>query len=304
MNVYWIDSYQEYDPALVDSVMNLFKNFYKPLLSELNLDFQVIDISSLVFGVDQISLDKKNIFNEKAIAYINCTNPSIETEIRQKHLYDIAIKSNNLSVLNYIHNFPLVDKNKLTAIALAKEIGLPTIETITLENSKAVKNLSEAIISKLGFPTIIKPVDMFGGIAVHVVYNEEQLVSILEILSFAKRKFIAQKKYSIVADCRIYIADFCFISCLKRIPQKASGLGNIAKGATAISYIPPVEIINKSIELAQKINANFLCIDWFELENGEFMFSEIETAGGFVQLPANERKLVAAKLFRWKQNDK
>ncbi len=303
MNVYWIDSYQEYDPALVDSVMNLFMNFYRPLLSELNLDFQVIDISSLVFWENQISLDKKNIFNEKAIAYINCTNPSVETEVRQKSLYDIAIKSNNLSVLNYIRNFPLVDKNKSKAIILAKEIGLPTIETISLENPKAVTNLSEEIISKLGFPTIIKPIDMFGGIAVHVVYDKEQLVSILEILSFANRKFIAQKKYSIVADCRLYIADFSFISCLKRIPQKINGLGNIAKGATAISYIPPVEVINKSIELAQKINANFLCVDWFELKNGEFIFSEIETAGGFVQLPANERKLVAEKLFRWKQND-
>ncbi|MGZ3768267.1 MAG: ATP-grasp domain-containing protein [Bdellovibrio sp.] len=303
MNVYWIDSYQEYDPELVESVMNLFKNSYQPLLNELNLNFQVIDIKALKFDDNHIIYDGKNILAEKAIAYINCTNPSIETEKLQKRLYDIAIKSKILSVLNYVSQSPLVDKNKLTIINLADELGIPTIPTIDLQNQKAIQKLTSEISNQFGYPVIIKPIDMFGGIAVHMVNNAEQLISILEIISFSQRNFIAQKKFQIKSDCRLYIADFKFIACLKRTPKDSSSLGNIAKGATASVFLPPQSVIESSIKIARKIKASFLCVDWFEIENGDFVFSEIETAGGFVQLSPNERLQVARKLFRWKAND-
>lgn len=303
MNVYWIDSYHEYDPDLVESVMSLFKNFYKPLLEEFKLTFQVVDIRSLIFGNDHIIHVGNNLLNEKAIAYINCTNPSLQTEILQRNLYDIAIRSKNLSVLNYISKKPLVDKNKLHILNLANEIGIPTVPTINLENPKAIKKLVNFIATELGYPVVIKPVDMFGGIAVHMVYTSEQLCSILEIIAFANRTFIAQKKFQIKSDCRLYIADFEFITCLKRTPKDNDSLGNISKGATSTVFLPPKKVIENSIKLARKINSSFLCVDWFELNDGEFIFSEIETAGGFVQLPPYERLQVAKKLFRWREND-
>lgn len=303
MNVYWIDSYQEYDPELVESVMGLFENSYKPLLKEFNLNFQVVDISTLEIEQDHIFYQGRDLLIENAIAYINCTNPSLETEKLQKKLYDLATKSKNLSVLNYFPRYPLVDKNKITAINLANELGISTIKTINLENAKANKKLTQEIESNFGYPVVLKPVDMFGGIAVQIVNSSEQFCALLEILTFCNRKFIAQKKFKIVSDCRVYIADFEFVSCLKRTPKDNSGLGNIAKGASSSVFLPPSIVIDDSIKLARKINASFLCVDWFELENGEYIFSEVETAGGFVQLPIPDRKMVAQKLFRWRPND-
>ena len=303
MNVYWIDSYREYDPELVESVMGLFKNSYKPLLKEFNLNFQVVDISALQIEQKHVFHEGCDLLSENAIAYINCTNPSLETEKLQKDLYDLATRSKNLSILNYYSQYPLVDKNKLTAIKLADELGIPTIETINLTDPKANKKLVQEIEASFGYPVVIKPVDMFGGIAVQIVNSAEQLSALLEILTFCNREFIAQKKFKIVSDCRVYVADFEFISCLKRIPKDSSGLGNIAKGATSSVFLPPPNIIADSIKLARKINSSFLCVDWFELENGDFIFSEVETAGGFVQLPTEDRRKVAQKLFRWRPND-
>ncbi|MFZ4402972.1 MAG: ATP-grasp domain-containing protein [Pseudobdellovibrionaceae bacterium] len=303
MNVYWIDSYKEYDPALVESVMGLFMNYYGPLLKEFKLNFQVVDITELQVEQNRIIYKQSDLLVEDAIAYINCTNPSLETEKLQKDLYDLAIKSKKLSVLNYFSQYPLVDKNKLIAINLALELGIKTIETINLENPKANKKIIHEIEDKFIYPVVIKPVDMFGGIAVQIVNNTEQLSALLEILTFCNRKFIAQKKLSIVSDCRVYIADFEFLSCLKRTPKNSAGLGNIAKGATTSVFTPPPNVIADSIKIARKINATFLCVDWFEMHNEGFIFSEIETAGGFVQLPEKDRKKVAQKLFRWRPNE-
>lgn len=303
MNVYWIDSYSEYDSELVNSVMALFQNLYTPLLAELNLEFKVVDINRIDFKTGEIIYNNVNLYDQNAIAYINCINPSSETEKKQLSLYETAIKSKKLSVLNYIKNYPLADKNKLFAIELAKNIGIKTIPTICLNHTKEVNTLASKILKELSLPIVIKPVDMFGGIAVHIINSKEQLISILEILNFSNRSFLAQKKLTIISDCRLYIADFRFLTCLKRIPQNNSSLGNIAKGASSIEFIPPEFVINYSIQMAKKLGAEFLCVDWFETESGEFIFNEIETAGGFVQLPNPGRQLVAKNLFRWKNNE-
>lgn len=304
MNIYWIDSYGEYDPELVNSVMELFEKSYRPLLKTYDLDFQVVDIKTIDFNKSKIICNGKDILNEKAIAYINCTNPVLETEKLQSSLYKVAIKSKWLSVLNYVSGHPLVDKNKLDAINLAMRLGIKTIPTISLEKPRSVSKLVAQIQSELDLPTVIKPVDMFGGIAVHIVNSTEELTSMIEILGFASRSFVAQKKFDIVSDCRLYISNSKFLACLKRIPKSKSGLGNIAKGAIPTAFLPPLSVIENSIMLANSVGASFLCVDWFELANGEFIFSEIETAGGFVQLPETERKLVAEKMFRWKPNEK
>lgn len=303
MNVYWIDSYREYDSKLVESVFKLFENYYKPLLKSIDLNFIVIDISSLDFSKSQIIYNGQNILNENAIAYINCINPSLQTEKIQIELYNIAIKSKKLSVLNYIPHFPLIDKNKNEIFKIANLLGINTTPSFVIEDLREISKNVEIITKKFDFPLILKPIDMFGGIAVNQINNQQQLTSLLETILLTQRTFIIQKKLEIVSDCRIYIADDKFIACLRRTPINFESLGNIAKGATSSSFIPPDKIINQSIEISKKINASFLCVDWFETSSNYYYFNEIETAGGFVQLPEAERLETAKKLFRWRKNE-
>lgn len=302
MNFFWIDSYAEYDRTLTASVKEKLDLSYAPLAKMSGCDFHVVDINDLDirFGEDRVLYNGHNLLKDKNKFYVNVCNPCSRKEKLLESLYRLLFVSENAILINNTSYAMMIDKDKTFAINIAKLLGFQTIPTTIISKPIDTIVTAQEICSRHGDRLVIKPKELLAGLGVSFFNSKQELLAFLENTKYHSRDFVVQPLIEVKADHRVLVCNYDAVACLSRFPQKGSYLANISQGGTSQTSIPSGTLKLKSEQIAKKIGASFLCVDWLE-DDTNIYFSEIETAGGFTDL-SHDLKLEVAKCFFSKEN--
>lgn len=298
MKFYWIDSYAEYDRSLSASVKEKLASSYAPLAKLSGCDFEVVDIKDIEikFGDECVLYNGQNLLEAKNKFYVNICNPSARKEKLLESLYRLLFVSKNAILVNTSSYAMMVDKDKTFAINIAATLGFNTIPTTIITEPIDTIITAQKIIGLYGEKLVIKPKELLAGLGVSFVNTKQELLAFLENTKFNSRDFVVQPLIAVKADHRVVVCNYKAVGCLSRYPKEGSYLANISQGGTSRTSIPSGEMKEKSEQIANKIGASFLCVDWLE-DDEDMYFSEIETAGGFTDLSLEIRDEVARCFF-------
>ena len=124
-------------------------------------------------------------------------------------------------------------RNKLHAAIILRQMGLPVPEHFV------VKNIDQAILfaKKLGFPVVVKPFDLDGGIGVYSdIRTEAELIEAFESTK-KKSKNILVEKHIEGRDYRLNVHNDKLLWAIERIPA-----GVLGDGVSSINEL--INIIN------------------------------------------------------------
>ncbi len=132
--------------------------------------------------------------------------------------------------------------------------------------------------SLFNYPLILKSVAGHGGSEVFKVHDKNELSTVAA--QFAEKQFIIQEFASnCLGDIRVYIINNQIIASVKRVGEQGFK-SNISLGATSEVY----ELSRAQSLIVKQVTSlfkfDFVGIDFLLLEDGVFLFNEIEDAVG------------------------
>ena len=209
MDFYWIDSYINYDKSFVNSVLNVFINFYKPIAKDNNIDFSFIEATDIDIRVSketELIYKNKNLLENKFCAVVQYSNISSKIEKHIETIYRIIKFKNKL--FNNSNKIDFVDRDKMFGLNLATSFNIPIIPTVLISQKNNYKSYIKEIREFIGEPPyILKPKEMLSGLGIIKIESINHLNSILDIIMTSTKDFIIQKFMQNLSDYRIYVID-------------------------------------------------------------------------------------------------
>lgn len=112
-------------------------------------------------------------------------------------------------------------RNKLAAAQVLRAAGLPVPEHVRVDSEEAAEQAAE----RLGYPVVVKPADLDGGVEVHARLRTPQAVREAYRSARSRSAFILVEKHVQGRDYRLEAQDGELVWAIERVPGGVTGDG-------------------------------------------------------------------------------
>lgn len=176
--------------------------------------------------------------------------------------------------------------NKDKAKIIAKNIGIKVIESVVIEKSELDERKSE--IEKIGFPVVIKPIELGSSVGMSIAKNKEDLEEGIE-LAFKHDKIVMFEKYIKGRELTVPVmgtTQLVALPVIEIIPKNSDWFDYEAKYvAGACEEICPAKIIDELRDELQSQSVNiFKEIGCKDLARADFIWDNREDKIYFLEI--------------------
>lgn len=295
--LYWIDSLCGYPEDIIQASVDVYDGLYGEYAARHELDFHFCHLEDFRIACGDRAIVEHvahgDILDQDCAAYIGIIHPDPQAEKKQETLYRLLARSTRVRLLNHIPRFPMVCKDKLAGIDIARACGLATPPTALIDSGATAADIVfvERVIG--AYPLFIRPRDLTGGMGAARLDSRAALAAYLANPPYAGRGYIVQPRIDIRIDYRVYLDRGDIIACRQREPLHGDLTSTIDGGGSCEA---PDATRGGSIALAGYFGADYLCVDWL-YDGHDYWFCEFEVGGGFKDLAESDRAGVASAFF-------
>lgn len=199
-----------------------------------------------------------------------------------------ALEYNGHRLFNSSSTIEICDDKTLTALALGG-IGIKIPETIIAPMTYSgigyiKKDFINEIVSKLGFPVIVK--EAFGSFGAQV-YKCDDLQSLRKIINDHQYSKLLFQKYissSYGRDVRLQVVGNDVVSAMYRYSVNDDFRANITNGGQMRPYVPNNNQKDLAIEVTRRLGLDFAGIDLMFSTNDEPILCEVNSNAHFINI--------------------
>jgi ribosomal protein S6--L-glutamate ligase len=227
-----------------------FKTFFAP-------------IRDVVVTIDK---GKTNIaFEKQDLTKFDYVLPRIDSK-RVEYGYQLIKAFDSTQILKpYNADAVLTAHDKFLTTLLLTKYRLPVPKTYLAKTQESLKN----IVSKIGFPAMIKLKSGYGGMGIMYVEDKEALSSIIESMETLKQEVLIQEFVENPGeDIRTFVVGDEVIASFKRVAQLDEKRANVKVGGKPVAFEASDEIKEISLKAARALGADICAVDIIEGKEG------------------------------------
>lgn len=199
--------------------------------------------------------------------------------------------------------FPDCDEVVAHKLVMALELGrigasfIPSVYVPSWYTFEQILEIWHA--NQIGLPAILKPARLGRGQGIVKIGSSAELASYWAVLRSSGLEFVLQPYIEHDADVRVYVVGNEIVAKQFRIPEDGNFRANVSLGARSLSRELPDFIADRSLDVAARWGADYLCIDWLCSSQQPVITEVCSTLGGFTGLDPENASRMADRFLRY-----